>query len=295
MASKTCLYFLTFKTSDMYEDSLLWDNKELQKTIEAPIEKYYENLKQARVNGGEILKISGGDPFLFEQLPDFLQKAKSLGFSVHLKTNGLLYADFAKKIKGLTDKLFFFIDYPTQEEHNESRGIECFNVVIDAIRYAIQLQQNPIIEFNLTRDNVRFLPEMVELSQKLRVKLYLHTAYERQGSHGFENETYAYIKYFLRNREVFINLAELEFLKNHGNKTALPRCRAKETTITYLPDGTKVSPCFYNQTGKQGREPVCYGCVRWLYMIPSFEIGFDKYKFLSWYSKWIKSRKEQKL
>ena len=295
MLSKTCLYFLTYKTNDLCEYSTLWEDAALQKIEESPLDTHFENLKIARLNGGEILEVLGGEPFLYRELPQFLKKAKSLGFKINLYTNGILYAENAKKTSGLADNFFFFTDYPTPEEHNNSRGIECFNEVIDGIKYALQSNENPAIYFNFTRDSVRFLPEMWELSQILNVRLHVHPVYDHRGLIGFEEETYQHVKYYFKKANVFVNLAELEFSKRHGNNPSWPRCMAKEATITFLPDGEQASPCFYNRKGRQGREVVCSGCTRAPYMLPSFARGFDRYRLLDYYSKWFQNRKEKDL
>ena len=291
MPSKTVLYYITFQCNDTCEFCPIWDNKELKKIEEAPIEKHFENLRSARLSGGETLEVTGGEPLMYQALPDFLRRAKDLGLKINLNTNGILYPERANELKGLTDKIYFALDYPIQEEHDRSRGLACFNTALSAIRLAKQLKESPIIDFTITRDSVRFLPEMVELSQRTGVNVRVSPVYDFQGLQGFEPATYGHIKYYFKRKNIFINLAELEFLKKHGNNVAWPRCMARQTTITYLSDGRKVSPCFFNQGGKQGRESVCYGCTRWPYMLPSFKIGFDKYRFLDWYSNWLNGRK----
>ncbi|MBU0672396.1 MAG: hypothetical protein KJ732_05140, partial [Candidatus Margulisbacteria bacterium] len=71
----------------------------------------------------------------------------------------------------------------------------------------------------------------------------------------------------------------------------MPRCKAASSTITILPDGQQVTPCFFNQGGSQGREDICSSCMRWPYMIPSFAKGLDKYFWLNLYSNFINRRK----
>jgi len=138
----------------------------------------------------------------------------------------------------------------------------------------------------MTRDSVRFLPEMVDLAGKIGVILNLNPVYDFMGTQGFEQSTYSYIRYYGRRRNVRLNLAALEFVRSGGNRVYLPRCRAKETTVTILPDGSRISPCFYNPGGRQGVEDVCSSCMRWAYMLPSFSVGWDKYYWLNRYSEW---------
>ena len=173
--------------------------------------------------------------------------------------------------------------------------MECFHLVIQGIKLAQQLGENPIMKFTMTRDSVRFLPEMIDLAAKLEVYIYLNPVYDFYGTQGFEPATIAHIRYYARRRNVLANYAALEFTKSGGNRSMLPRCRARETTVTILPDGKRVAPCLFNQGGQQGREDICSSCMRWPYMLPSFSRGIDKYFWLSLYSKFEAWRKGVKI
>ncbi len=291
MTSKTCIYYITFKCNDSCEYCQIWDSKELQNVAEAPVEKHLENIQAARRANAKILEIVGGEPLLYPDLPKVLERAKRFDFTVNLTTNGILYKERAKELKGLTDNIFFLLDYPVADEHDRSRGTVSFNNAVSSIKIAQEMNENPAIKFNITRDSVRFLPEMIELAQSLKARVYIRQVTDSHGFKGFDPATFEHIKYFFKKPEAVINLGELEFLKNHGNSIVFPRCRADRATITYLPDASRASPCFYNKGGRCGRENVCYGCVRSEYMLPSFKLGIDKYRFLDWYSGWLNSKK----
>lgn len=283
---KVCNYYITLRCNDTCEFCSIWQNEEYQKIEEQPCD-----LALIKKAGVEQLNITGGEPLLREDLPNILKQAKDLGFKVDLTTNGILYAEKANLLAGLIDRLYFSLDYPIADEHDRSRGVECFHTVTQSIKLAKQLREKPIINFTMTRDNVRFLPEMLDLAERLKVYICLNPVYGFDGTQGFEPATFAHIKYYSGRKNVIINYAALEFVKNGGNKIYFPRCRAQETTITILPDGNRVSPCFFNQKGKQGREDICSSCMRWPYMIPSFSRGIDRYVGLDLYSKFDAWRK----
>ncbi|MBI5701816.1 radical SAM protein [Candidatus Saganbacteria bacterium] len=289
---KTCIYYLTYRSNDTCEFDDIWSNEAYQKIEEAPIPKHLENIRDAGRSGAKLLEVTGGEPLLYSELPQILTQAKKLGFITSLTTNGILYSERAKEIRGLIDNLSFFLDYPMRDDHNRSRGIDCFNLVLSGIELARQLGENPAIKFNVTRDSVRYLPEMADLAQYVKAKLFVHPLDNFGGQWArFEARTLDHISYFFKRKDVVMDLAEVEFLKNRGNNTVFPRCRASETTITYLPDGTSASPCFENRGGRQGRENICSGCTLTNYMLPSFEIGLDKYRMLHYYSNWYNGRK----
>ena len=286
MRPRICNYYVTLRCNDTCEFCSIWHNEDFKKIEEKPYE-----LSLLRNIGIEHINFTGGEPLLREDLPQLLKQAKELGFKIELTTNGILYPEKARLIGGLVDRLYFSLDYPISEEHDRSRGVECFHLVIKSIKLAQELGEKPIINFTMTRDNVRFLPEMVELAEKLKVMVYLNPVYDFHGTQGFENATLSHIRYYFKRKNVSLNLAVLKFIRNGGNRVILPRCKAKETTLTILPDGRKVSPCFFNQGGKQGREDVCSSCTCWPYMLPSFSKGLDKYFWLDLYSNLVAKRK----
>lgn len=288
--NKTCNYYVTYQCNDSCEFGHVWQDENLKEIEEKPYD-----LSRLKDLGVTDLNITGGEPLLREDLPQILKQARELGFNVNLSTNGILYADKARLIaprqSSGQDRLMFSLDYPFAEMHDRSRGVECFHDVIKNIKLAQELGQKPIVKYTMTRDSVLYLPEMMDLAVKLNVVVYLSPVYDFAGTQGFERATISHLKYYFRRRNVLLNLAALEFVKTGGNKLVFPRCKASETTVTILPDGSQVAPCFFNQGGRQGRETVCSSCMRWPYMLPSFSTGFDKYYLLNLYSNFINRRK----
>ncbi|MDD4179422.1 MAG: radical SAM protein, partial [Candidatus Margulisbacteria bacterium] len=276
---KTINFYVTLRCDDTCEFCQCWQNSEYQDIGESG-DQGKVALKELRIKGAKVLNITGGEPLLREDLADILRYAKQIGYQIELTTNGILYRERGGLIGGLVDRLFISLDYPIASEHDRSRGVECFTEVIAAIKQAKEKGEKPIIKFTMTRDSVRFLPEMSDLADKLGVRLYLNPVYDFNGTQGFEPMTIEHIKYYGRKKNVIVNLAALEFIRSGGNKVMYPRCRANETTVTLLPNGSRVAPCFFNPNGRQGQEDVCSSCMRWPYMLPSFSVGFDKYRWL---------------
>lgn len=281
--AKLCNYYVTLRCNDTCEFCVMWrDEAKAQAQAESKGRQEGKDLfRELKREGVTHLNITGGEPLLREDLPDLLKQAKEAGLHVALYTNGILYAEKAKSLAGLIDKLFFSLDYPFAEMHDRSRGVECFHTAIKAVKLAQELGQKPLINYVLTRDSVLYLPEVSDLAQKLKIFVQLTPVYDFSGTQGFEQETLHHIRYYMRNRFILFNLAALEFVKAGGNKVILPRCRAGDTTVTVLPNGKKIGPCFFNQNGKQGGEDVCSSCLRWPYILPSFSKGFDKYFWLN--------------
>lgn len=290
MSSKTCNYYVTLRCNDSCEFCNIWDNDQHKQLPE----KFYNvaSLADRRV---DHLNIIGGEPLLRHDLSDIVRQAKDAGLQVSLTTNGILYPERARELTGFVDRLFISLDYPLPDMHDRSRGVECFHDAVKSIKLAHDLGQKVIIKFILTRDSVLYMPEMIDLAEKLKALVYFIPVYDFHGTQGFEPATINHIKYYFRRKNVLVNLAALEWVRQGGNRVITPRCKAAETTVTVMPDGQEVKPCFFNQGGSQGRADICSSCMRWPYMLSSFSKGLDKYFWLNAWSKFINQRKGVKI
>ncbi|MFC1496188.1 radical SAM protein [Candidatus Margulisiibacteriota bacterium] len=295
MNPKICQFYITLKCNATCEFCDIWHRSEYQDAPEITAMEHEKGLKALRRKGVEELRITGGEPLLYDELPQVLKIAKELGFKISLFTNCYHYPERAKEIKNLVNTFYFSIDYPYPEQHNRSRGRSLFNNIIRSIEKATHLKENIVMFYTVTRDSILYLPEIVEFCDKFSVNVILNPVYDFAGTQGFNPDSIDYMRYFGRRKNVFVNLALLQFIASRGNSIAFPRCRARESVVTMLPSGKTVAPCFYNQGGKQGKESVCISCMRWPYMLPSFTIGFDRYKILDLYSKRLWSKRSIKL
>ncbi|MFH2034146.1 MAG: radical SAM protein [Candidatus Margulisiibacteriota bacterium] len=294
MNPRICNFYITFQCNDTCEFCQVWQSSGYSSyDLRASEDKQGIGIKleELKKRGIQILNIDGGEPLLVEHLPRVIEKAKELGIFIRLFTNGIVYPDRAKELRGLSDEICFAMDYPSADAHDRSRGIESFSELISSLKTARELGEKAILFFTMTRDSVLYLPEAVELAEKHGTILQLNPVYDFNGTQGFDKDTVRHIRYFFKRKSVRLDLAVLEFARNRGNSVLLPRCRASQAVLTLLPDLKEVGPCLYNQGGRQGREDICSSCMRWPYIEPSFKIGFDKYRMLHIYSKWYNSKK----
>jgi MoaA/NifB/PqqE/SkfB family radical SAM enzyme len=303
-----CNYYLTLKCNDACEFCGLWRRNEFQEMPESGVADVKKNLRYLRDMGILVMNFTGGEPLLYEDLPEVLRLSKRLGFFNILTTNGILYPEKAELITNFVDHLVFSLDSPIAADHNRIRGTNCYQSVIDGVKIAKKLGKNPIINFTVTRDTVGDLPDMVDLSQSLGVLLWINPVYNYSGFEGFTNESVDYIARYFGRKNVALNLASLKVIRDGGNDIRKPVCRAGASTITIFPDNTLVSPCIHWQSSavkldeniasilkrrdvKQavslsGRGDECKGCMDWSYLGPSFLYGVNKNLFLSLYSIW---------
>ena len=122
------------------------------------VAKEFENIEQGvffeylekRKNLLEAVVVSGGEPLANEDIFEFLQKIKSMGFLVKVDTNG----SFPKKLKQIVEKKL--VDYVAMDIKNsfskyaKTCGKE--DIKIDSVKESIQflLENNVDYEFRTT-------------------------------------------------------------------------------------------------------------------------------------------------
>ncbi len=315
MRPLVCDYYITLRCNDTCEFCEIWRRGE--DCEEAKTEDVIKNLSDLKDIGVVYIDFTGGEPLLREDLKEILTVAKGAKFYTSLTTNCILYPERADSLKGLVNRLLFSLDSPDPSEHDRIRGAYSFERVLESIKAARALGENPMINFTATRDSIRFLPELIDFAREYKILIYINPVYDYEGLQGFERTTIEFIKYFFRNKYITMNLGALEFIEVFGNKITKERCRAGDAVVTISPDNFLISPCFFNGQKKikidsnlkeiwkskeikaarntQGRGETCDGCMRWPYMIPSFYYKIDKYFFLNLYSLWDLLWKEYRL
>jgi len=94
--------------------------------------------------------VSGGEPTIHPELPDFVRRIKSLGFDLKLDTNGTLPERLKVLLdEGLVDYVAMDIKAPLDSRYNDVAGVR---VNLEAIRQSMQLIRTkaPAYEFRTT-------------------------------------------------------------------------------------------------------------------------------------------------
>ncbi len=310
MKPQVCNFFVTLRCNDTCEFCRTWRDETLDvfRNTEVPFTK--ENLApifgDLRRIGVSYIEITGGEPLLRDDLDVFLSLAKRYRFFTSLTTNGLLLEEKIGQLAGKLNRLMISLDFPDEENHDRSRGVECFAEVLTGIKAAKAHGIQPQIIYTLTKDSINNLPELSDFAEEHQVLVWLNPVYDYYGFENYEADTYRYLKYFMGKKHFAGNLAALSFLQAGGNKIAAPRCRAAQATVNITPDLKLALPCLQSPqkyleiNGKlfdvwqsaqrraeeknHGRYQECAGCKAWPYMLPSFWFWIDRYFWLSLYS-----------
>jgi 7,8-dihydro-6-hydroxymethylpterin dimethyltransferase len=97
-----------------------------------------ENLRANKPVPATALQFSGGEPTIRKELPEFVRKAKELGFShVEINTNGLRISqsvEYAKELKAAgVSTIYLQFDGLTSDVYKFIRGVDLLNIKMKAI------------------------------------------------------------------------------------------------------------------------------------------------------------------
>ncbi len=128
------------------------------------IELFHDPAKQSNI------VFLGGEPTLHPELPFGIEKAKALGYSVTVDTNGYLFHDFLDKVTpAVLDYLSFSLDGPDPATNDPIRGDGVFGVCTANLRRAVARGFHTSLIYTVSSRNIEALPRMVPLLADLGV------------------------------------------------------------------------------------------------------------------------------
>jgi len=294
-----CNYYVTYRCNAKCGFCDIWERPSPYVNFET-VEKNLTDLKKL---GVKVVDFTGGEPLLHREIDQLLKLAKDMGFITTLTTNCLLYPKWARKLKGLVDMLHFSLDSPNKEEHNESRGVQCFDFVIESIDVAKSLGERPDIIFTVFEENVHQIEEVYEqFCIPNDLVLILNPVFdygEVETGEQLSSKTLQALKSWSKKKNIYLNDAFIKIREDGGNHIDNPVCKAASSTIVISPENKLMLPCYHlgieeipienNLLGLyesekvqklvalEGRLPACEGCTINCYMQPSFAVEINKY------------------
>ena len=296
-----CNYYLTYRCNAKCSFCDIWEKPSPYINLE-DVTSNFHDLKKL---GVKVIDFTGGEPLLHQQIDEILALAKEMGFITTLTTNCLLYPKWAEKIKGKIDMLHFSLDSYNREEHNKSRGVNCYDFVIDSIQIAKKLGERPDIIFTVFEHNLDQIEKIyTRITEPNGLVLILNPAFDYdtiKTGVPLSSEQLDFLSFWGKKKNVFLNEGFIELRKNGGNDINNPICKAASTTIVISPENKLMLPCYhlgieemninnnlydlYNSPRvqelikKEGRYKECKGCTINCYMQPSFSVNLNKYWF----------------
>jgi MoaA/NifB/PqqE/SkfB family radical SAM enzyme len=294
-----CNYYITYRCNATCSFCDIWERPSPYVTPE----NVRDNLRDLKRLGVRVIDFTGGEPLLHRQLDDLLREAKNLGLITTITTNGLLYPKYAERLHGLVDMLHFSLDSPIAEEHDKSRGVKCFDKVMESIAIAKKLGERPDILFTVFEHNVHQIKQLhEEICLPNDLVLILNPVFEYndvETGGGFSEKTLEEMTWWGKQKNVYLNDAFIQLRRDGGNHVDDPVCLAGSTTLVISPENKLVLPCYHlglkdlpidgklydlyrsDEVQKlialEGRLPGCEGCAINCYMQPSFAVEMNRY------------------
>ena len=152
----------------------VWENKY---DNECSTLEFESILKQMRQNGIKIIRFTGGEPLLRDDLGDLIKNAKNLGFkSIAVQTNGLL---LSRKAEELVESGITIVSVSVDgigETHNRIRGTpNGFEKSIEGIKKLSEIAHNKKKKVNigmsttLSSLNIKEVPDLIKLCKDLNI------------------------------------------------------------------------------------------------------------------------------
>ncbi len=294
-----CNYYVTYRCNAKCGFCDIWERPSPYINLQ-DAKHNFESLKRL---GVKVIDFTGGEPLLHRDIDKLLQMAKEMGFLTTITTNGLLYPKKAHDLKGLVDMLHFSLDAGTKLKHDASRGVACFDFVMESIQIAKSLNERPDILFTVFEDNVGEIETIYkEICRPNNLVLILNPVFEYNEvdtGASLTDTTLESLRTWGKRKNVYLNEAFIALRKAGGNHVTNPVCKAASSTIVISPKNELVLPCYhlgkksfpinndlyelYHQdevkklVALEGRLPECEGCTINCYMQPSFAVEMNKY------------------
>jgi MoaA/NifB/PqqE/SkfB family radical SAM enzyme len=294
-----CNYYVTYRCNATCGFCDIWERPSPYVTVSS----VEQNLRDLRRLGVKVIDFTGGEPLLHRQIDQLLALAKKMGFITTLTTNALLYPKYAERLAGKVDMLHFSLDSPVKEEHDRSRGVSCFDAVMQSIRIAGSMGERPDILFTVFEHNIHQVRQVWEgVCLPNNLVLILNPVFDYKEVETGERLSEATLNELLawgKRKNVYLNAGFVALRRDGGNRTQRPVCKAASSTLVISPENKLVLPCYHlgleeipiegnlyplylsDQVQKlvalEGRLPACEGCAINCYMQPSFAVEMNRY------------------
>ena len=124
--------------------------------------------------GTKLIKFTGGEPLLREDMVEIINQTHSRGLSVFLSTNGILFPEKVNEINKL-DGVTLSLDGP-EEIHDHIRGRGSYGKTIEAIKTAKDKRIPLSISATLNSLNLESINHLLDCGKKFDSKVYFQPA-----------------------------------------------------------------------------------------------------------------------
>ena len=140
------------------------------KQNDLPLDSLKRTVTEAKPLGLQSVKITGGEPLLYSELPSFLSFLDAEGLTVYIETNGtLMDRDIINHFKSSNVKqVSVSVDAASEKIHDEIRGVKgSLNRTLEGLRLLSKAGVSSQIIMTLQQKNRNEIPGVIRLSNEL--------------------------------------------------------------------------------------------------------------------------------
>ncbi|WP_163192185.1 PqqD family peptide modification chaperone [Clostridium thermarum] len=137
-----------------------------QKLETDDIVKFLDSIEEDKRSQISIV-ISGGEPFLYKDLPKLVASIKERGInSIHIITNGTVGEEMYEEVIPLIESIQISVDGTIPEYHDITRGKGSFEKMINKFKLIRNISQNVgiVISFTPTKYNIDDMPNIPQFA-----------------------------------------------------------------------------------------------------------------------------------
>lgn len=236
--------------------------------IDATYNTVVRRIRECKELGIKFVELTGGDPLLFERLPEVLALCKELGLLTILSVSGPMIVkrlqDWGEEWIRLPWLLRFSIDGgKTYHDLNRGEGFyETIRVGLEVTR-RLRPEGTTQLMFTIVPGETGNLREdqfdsVFQLADDFLVKVNVNPMFGTEFSETKKkcDELWANLSWEekrilsrLIGQKLIIeqSLAKIDFLLSGGNNLLLPTCHAAEAVVTISANDSLVKPCWHSQ------------------------------------------------
>lgn len=136
---------------------------------EIDFNKAKQFIKEISELGAEKVVFTGGEPFLYDGLPNLVDQAKTKGLQININSNGLLVPEKIEKVKDI-DLLVLSLD-GRREVHDSLRGSQSYDSVMKAVDAARRFDVDMGFTSVLSKENLSELEWLLEKARDLGIPI----------------------------------------------------------------------------------------------------------------------------
>lgn len=294
-----CNYYITYRCNAACDFCHFGDPSNVESVDHADSGDVFRNLAAVRRLGVKFVDFTGGEPLLHAGIPEFLRVARRLGMKTSITTNGLLYPKFAEAIRGQVDLLHLSLDSSIPEQHDDMRGVRCFDKVMESIRIARELRERPDILFTVSDANSDQIAPVYDIARRHGLILILNPIFEYFRKETMSLRTLDLIEEYGRKPMVYVNPSFIALRRLGGNNPRKPLCKAVSRVVVLSPQNEILLPCYHFRQEAipigddlvaayhgervawhrehEGRHAFCEGCAINCYFEPSFAFPTNRF------------------